>query len=98
MGDLAELLESCPGLHPAAPQKGYTRVKWRESRPRADRIRVRGHTCDCQPIVYELCQAGGLRFIRRYYRSDKVLIQESEWTCAAEAEQLWMKILLGQAR
>ncbi|GII49972.1 hypothetical protein Psi02_63960 [Planotetraspora silvatica] len=66
--------------------------------PRTDRIRVRRHTCDCQPIVYELCQAGGLLFVRRLYRSDEVLIQESEWLRAPDAEQLWMKILSGQMR
>jgi hypothetical protein len=48
--------------------------------------------------VYELCQAGGLLFIRRFYRSDEVLTHESDWLRAQEAEQLWMKILMGQVR
>lgn len=93
-----ELFTSCLGLHLGAPQDGYTRINWRDSLPRAERVRVRRHTCDCQPIVYELCQAGGLLFVRRLYRSDAVLVQESEWTRAPQAEQLWTQILMGQAR
>ncbi|MFF4122680.1 hypothetical protein ACFYYP_04065 [Microbispora rosea] len=49
-------------------------------------------------MVYELCQAGGLMFVRRYDRSDGVLIEESEWVRPPAAEHLWTRILLGQAR
>jgi hypothetical protein len=55
-------------------------------------------TQPCQRIVYELCQAGGLLFVRRFYRSDEVLVHESEWLRAPEAERLWIKILMGQMR
>lgn len=98
MSDLLELIRRCQGLHAAAPQAGYERVNWRESLPRANRIRVRHHTCDCKPVVYELCQAGGLSFVRRLYRSDAVLVQESAWVRPSEAERLWLRILMGQAR
>ncbi|MBB4939027.1 hypothetical protein FHR32_003332 [Streptosporangium album] len=47
---------------------------------------------------YELCQAGGLLFIRRTYRSDAVLMHESEWLRTADGERLWLRVLLGQAR
>ncbi|MEU7916434.1 hypothetical protein [Microbispora bryophytorum] len=69
-----------------------------ESLPRAASVRVRRHTCDCQPVAYELCQAGGLMFVRRYDRTDGVLIHESEWLRPPAAEHLWTRILLGQAR
>jgi hypothetical protein len=48
--------------------------------------------------MYELCQAGGLMFVRRAYRKDGTLITETEWLRAALTEQLWREILLGQAR
>ncbi|MFC0861862.1 hypothetical protein ACFHYQ_06095 [Sphaerimonospora cavernae] len=96
--ELIRFIRSCPGLHAAAPQEGYERVNWRESLPRADRVRVRRHTCDCKPIVYELCQGGGLYFVRRLYRSDEVLVHESEWLRSPEAERLWLQVLMGQAR
>jgi hypothetical protein len=95
---LLALVAECLGVHPSAPQVGYTRIDWRESLPRSLRVRVRRHTCDCQPIVYELCAAGGLMFVRRSYRSDEILVQESEWLTAPAAEQLWNKILLGHIR
>ncbi|MFC0864465.1 hypothetical protein ACFHYQ_19420 [Sphaerimonospora cavernae] len=98
--DLLEIIRSCPGLHAAAePQEGYERVNWRKSVPRAPRVRVRRHTCDCKAIVYELCQAGGLSFIRRFSRSGgKTLITESDWVRVPEAEHLWLKVLMGTAR
>ncbi|MEU3169068.1 hypothetical protein [Streptosporangium sp. NPDC006930] len=86
------------GVHPAAPQADYERLMWRDCAPRADKIRIREHTCTCQRIVYELCQAGGLLFVRRMYRTDAVLMHESEWLRAVDGERLWLRILLGQVR
>lgn len=86
------------GIHPAAPQAGYERIDWQKWDARVARVRVRDHTCECQVIVYELCQAGGLLVVRRLYRSEGVAVHRSEWLRAAEAERLWMRILLGQAR
>ncbi|MFD8528609.1 hypothetical protein ACFV0L_14460 [Streptosporangium canum] len=86
------------GVHPAAPQADYEWLMWRDCAPRADRVRIREHTCECRTVVYELCQAGGLLFIRRTYRSDAVLMHESEWLRTADGERLWLRVLLGQAR
>lgn len=87
------------GIHPAAPQAGWEKITWQQCRPRGTRIRVREHTCECQDIVYELCQAGGLLFVRRLYRAtDSTETVESEWLRSALAQQLWMRILLGQTR
>ncbi|GIH75127.1 hypothetical protein [Planobispora longispora] len=96
--DLGHLAENYHGIHPASPQAGYERLLWRECAPRADRVRVRNHTCECQNVVYELCQAGGLSFVRRIYRSDGVIEHQTTWLRAPEAERLWTRILLGQAR
>ncbi|WP_067137733.1 hypothetical protein [Microtetraspora malaysiensis] len=87
------------GIHPAPPQAGWEKVAWQECFSRATRIRVHEHTCECKKIVYELCQAGGLIFVRRLYRaSDGTAVLETEWLRPALARQLWMRILLGQMR
>ncbi|GAA1734968.1 hypothetical protein ACBR40_28455 [Nonomuraea sp. AD125B] len=98
MTDLGDFGKPYHGIHPAAPQAGYERLTWQEPDPRNDRFRVRDHTCECQRIVYELCQAGGLHFIRRLYRSDGVTEHESDRMRAPQAARLWLRILLGQAR
>jgi hypothetical protein len=99
MAALSPLVGECyGGLHPATPQAGYEHISWQECVPRADRVRVRSHTCNCKPIVYELCHAGGLLFVRRLYRSDGVIEHQSEWLRTPEGEELWSRILLGHAR
>ncbi|GLW10089.1 hypothetical protein Misp01_52180 [Microtetraspora sp. NBRC 13810] len=92
-----EASETCRALHVAPLQRDYERLTWQEATPRADRIRVREHTCSCRNISYELCQAGGLVFVRRIYRSDSVVVHETDWLQVGDAERLWMRILLGQA-
>ncbi|GLW25306.1 hypothetical protein Mame01_53480 [Microbispora amethystogenes] len=96
--DVLELIATCVGIHPAAEQPECEAIAWSASEPRTPSVRVRRHTCDCQPIFYELCQAGGLMFVRRYDRSDEVPITESEWVRPPAAEHLWTRILSGRAR
>ncbi|MFF3671088.1 hypothetical protein [Microtetraspora malaysiensis] len=87
------------GIHPAPPKRGWEKLSWQKCRPRASRIRVLEHTCECQEIVYELCQAGGLLFTRRHYRAaDGTVVSESEWLRSAPARRLWTNILLGHIR
>ncbi|WP_067133180.1 hypothetical protein [Microtetraspora malaysiensis] len=94
-----ELPAGYHGVHPAHPKAGGERLEWRECHPRAIRIRVLEHTCECQDIVYELCQAGGLLFVRRHYRAaDGAVVTESEWLRAVPARRLWTNILLGHVR
>lgn len=60
---------------------------------------MREHTCECDRLVYELCAAGGVVFVRRRYREDKkITVWESEWLRTAEGMGLWMAILTGSAR
>ncbi|MEV6151740.1 hypothetical protein AB0L53_15475 [Nonomuraea sp. NPDC052129] len=98
MANLAQLDDEYHGLHAAAVQPGYRRVAWQERHERTTRVRVCDYTCECQQIVYELCQAGGLMFVRRFYRCDGVLEHQSDWLRAPAATRLWSRILLGQAR
>jgi hypothetical protein len=87
------------GMHVAPLQARHVLVEWRPARPRCDRVRVRRHTCDCRATFYELCQAGGLYFVRRTHRQDgNVVVHESPWTTAMEGEELWQCLLLGEAR
>ncbi|GGL27129.1 hypothetical protein [Planomonospora parontospora] len=85
-------------LHLAPLQQAYERLTWNPAAPRADRIRIREHTCSHHAVSYEFCLGGGLAFIRRTYRSDGVAVHESEWLRIRDAERLWLRLLLGQAR
>ncbi|MEO3853320.1 hypothetical protein [Acrocarpospora sp. B8E8] len=87
------------GLHVAPAQAGCEVLLWLLPVARADRTRVRQHTCECRATIYELCQAGGLRFIRRTVRGpDGQRVHETERLVAARAERVWLRLLLGQAR
>jgi hypothetical protein len=87
------------GRHVGALRERHQRIDWRPEAPRADRIRVKEHTCCCKATFYELCQAGGLMFVRRTHRlGDAVAVHESPWVRVKEAEELWFLLLMGSAR
>jgi hypothetical protein len=94
-------------LHPAPLQDGHERLTWWPPTHRTTRVRVRAHTCECAPVIYELCQATGLMFIRRVVRSDadadadaKVEdeVRETAWLPSARTKRLWTLLLEGLAR
>ncbi|GAA3124621.1 hypothetical protein GCM10010466_14350 [Planomonospora alba] len=92
-------LEEHHGCHVGVLQERHERIDWRPERPRAERIRVKEHTCCCKATFYELCQAGGLAFVRRTHRLDgRVIVHESPWVRVKEAEELWFRLLTGSAR
>ncbi|GLW08491.1 hypothetical protein Misp01_36210 [Microtetraspora sp. NBRC 13810] len=79
------------------PRDSCCQIYWQESRPRADRVRIKAYTCDCQPTFYELCQAGGLLYIRRTSRERRrVTVHETVWMVARDGEQLWTQLITGQ--
>lgn len=86
------------GLHAATAQPDHEPVDWSPSSPRAARVRIREHTCVCKRVVYELCTAGGLWFVRRLSDGPPVSVVESGWETARAVQALWSRILLGQAR
>ncbi|MBO3746550.1 hypothetical protein J5X84_10780 [Streptosporangiaceae bacterium NEAU-GS5] len=89
------------GLHVAAPQPGFRRIRWLPAVPRSDRVRVVQHTCDCRDVVYELCAAGGLLFIRRMtYAADGTVREliETDRFVAARTTRLWAGLLAGTDR
>ncbi|MBB5080446.1 hypothetical protein HNR40_005933 [Nonomuraea endophytica] len=84
--------------HPAPAQPGALKIDWDLAVPRADRVRVKDHTCCCRRVYYELCQGGGLRFIRRYTQERKqVIVHESTWFPAAKTNEIWTHLLNGEA-
>ncbi|MDP4505859.1 hypothetical protein [Nonomuraea turcica] len=85
------------GLHVAAAQAQAVRVDWAPSQPRADRLRIREHTCACTYPMFELCTAAGLWFVRRITDEAPEAIVESAWMSARAARDLWMQIVTGQA-
>lgn len=96
---LDSLLAPYHGIHPAPGRGGCQRLDWHKSIPRADRVRVREHTCECRTVFYELCATAGVMFIRRYHRKSGVTtMQETAWLRAAKGEQLWAAILSGSVR
>ncbi|NJP97856.1 hypothetical protein HCN51_52000 [Nonomuraea sp. FMUSA5-5] len=92
-------IEDFHGPHPDPPDKGCTRIDWREPEGRAVSIRVRAHTCDREPTRYELCVAGGLSHIRRTRRTSAGdQVRESPWVRMPEGQRLWDDLLSGRAR
>ena len=86
------------GDHLSAQVTEVESVRWERSLPRADRVRVRAFTCACRSPVFELCTAGGLWFVRRFTDENPTAPMESEWMSAKAGNDLWLRILSGQAR
>ncbi|MCT9932848.1 hypothetical protein N5079_21820 [Planotetraspora sp. A-T 1434] len=93
------MLPSYHGIHVAPLQADHERINWMVPTHRSDRIRVRRHTCDCKATIYELCHAGGVLFIRRTIRRDEGnRVHETERLITVRMEDLWTRLILGQAR
>jgi hypothetical protein len=91
--------DDCLGHHVPAARLDCLRIDWYLPSPQGERVRVRAHTCDCQASFYELCQSGGMRFIRRTTRhGGRVVIEESERGVAAHTDAVWAMLLKGAAR
>jgi hypothetical protein len=87
------------GFHAAPLQAGYERLAWSPPSARTPCVRVRSHTCECEPVIYELCQAAGLMFVRRTVRAEHGdETRETEWRPAAYTLRVWGLILQGLAR
>lgn len=97
-GLMAEFGE-CYGVHPVPPRPDAVPVQWGRKQKRAGSVRVRAYTCDCVPVFFEQCVAGGLGFVRRYDRTGAaVVIADSPWVRVSEAQLLWQRLMTGEAR
>lgn len=85
------------GPHVEPPMLGHIKLAWDEPTPRAPRIRVLSHTCECQEMTYELCAATGLGFVRRTDRAKRT-VHETTWMPATAAGLIFTQTLHGEAR
>ncbi|MEU8103483.1 hypothetical protein AB0C18_07135 [Nonomuraea muscovyensis] len=91
--------DACVGRHVPAARDVEVLIDWIPETARTDRVRVRDHTCSCAPVSYELCQAGGLRFIRRTtVQPGDLQIMESPRAHATAVDDLWQLLVAGKAR
>jgi len=87
------------GRHVAAASRTSVSIEWGQEGFRTQRTRVRDHTCNCRSVFYELCQAGGQRYIRRTTRKGgRVVVEESVRMNASQMDALWSLLLQGDAR
>ncbi|GAA3169216.1 hypothetical protein GCM10010486_40250 [Nonomuraea roseoviolacea subsp. carminata] len=94
----AELGE-CSGCHVRMTGRTIRVIDWELEAPWGKRARVRAHTCSCEPVVYELCQVGGVRFIRRTStHGRRRIMQVSPRMSADDADRMWQLVLAGMAR
>ncbi|MFG1943504.1 hypothetical protein [Nonomuraea sp. NPDC048826] len=95
---MVEEADEFHGQHTEPTASKAVMIDWLPAVPRAERTHVRDYTCDCRPVVYELCQAGGLRFIRRTSRLNKrIVVEESPRDVTAVIDTLWGELLRGEA-
>ncbi|MFI7109128.1 hypothetical protein ACIBK9_22660 [Nonomuraea sp. NPDC050227] len=91
--------EPCIGIHLPEPRPGRTAIRWYPTRSPYERVRVRAYTCHCEPMIYELCQIGGQRFIRRARKNGSIpILEETSRGSALRTQLLWDCLLAGNAR
>ncbi|GAA3111699.1 hypothetical protein [Streptosporangium carneum] len=88
----------CLSTH-AAPARSHCETLTWTAPPERAQARVIRWTCDCETVFFELCQADGLRFIRRTKRTGrKLLVEESDHWPPGEADAMWTALLFGLVR
>lgn len=93
-----EAYEDCIGVHLSPTTEEHLSIDWQPIRSGTERVRIQDYTCDCQPTFYELCQAGGLLFIRRTRRTpNHLLVDESPRAGMLNTLILWASLLQGSA-
>ncbi|MFF4412846.1 hypothetical protein ACFYY8_09960 [Streptosporangium sp. NPDC001559] len=88
----------CLSPHPARPLADHMRLVWRKP-CQAERLRVIAWSCDCGPVVYELCHAGGQAFVRRthHFNGARMVHETYRWPIR-KGDDVWKALLSGQAR
>lgn len=89
----------CLAPHPLPLQDEHRILIWRPLY-RFERARVRAWTCyEHRLTSYELCEVGGLAFIRRTVvsRGRRVVSESDAWP-HGEAQVVWAALLAGRAR
>lgn len=90
-------MTSCLAPHLPMRQSSCASLDWHA--PRDDgRCRVIAWTCDCRCVYYELCESGGLAFIRRVTQDRPPTVAETHRVRVPEARTTWQALLTGLAR
>jgi hypothetical protein len=91
--------KQCLGIHVPEPLPDCIQLRWDPVHPPVERVKVRAYTCSCRPTFYELCQAGGVLFIRRTRRDgEAIAVEEGGRAVRARAMIVWNQVLEGSAR
>jgi hypothetical protein len=86
------------GAHVPIRRGSVRQLQWWEPTP-AERVRVLAWTCDCQARFYELCQSGGMVYIRRTVQKDpEPEISETHRWPVQEGWRVWFDLLTGEVR
>lgn len=92
------MIQDFHGPHVSVRTAEAESIDWHDPLPRFCRVRVLRHTCECRARIYEFCASSGLAWIRRTDRSPSaVTVKESHPTSYRKAEELWKKLLAGEA-
>lgn len=86
---------SCLSPHLPLPQSSCVRLNWYPA-GKDKRCRVVAWTCHCRSVHYELCESGGLAFIRRFTQGQQPA--ETHRVRVGEARATWFALLSGMAR
>ncbi|GAA5054106.1 hypothetical protein HNP84_002908 [Thermocatellispora tengchongensis] len=85
-------------LRVSCRQEEAEQIPWHEGSTRKTHVRILAHTCECEPTLYELCQAGSTFFVRRTRRGrSRSLVHETRLLEIEEAQELWEAVLSGEA-
>jgi hypothetical protein len=88
----------CIGTHLPTPQEDCIAIDWSPVRSPFEHVRIHKYTCACQAVFYELCQSGGLFFIRRSRRvGDEIRMEESPRLIGARSHDEWDALLAGES-
>lgn len=87
----------CLSPHVPPPQLSCVKLYWYPART-GERPRTVAWTCDCPDVYYELCESGGLGFIRRVAKERRRIVVETHRVRVGEAQALWVALLSGMAR
>lgn len=85
------------GRHVPAGRAEELSIVWTPEAVRPSPVRVRDYSCPCQVPYYELCQAEGVRFIRRVHvNGDESIVDESPRDRAPKVDELWARLLAAE--
>jgi hypothetical protein len=69
-------------------------IQWSPAVSRGGRVRVQDYTCECRRVVYELCSAGGVAFIRRRRMVyGKSISDEFTTGLSSKVREIWEQML-----